>query len=449
VLHICHESPDEIVGLGRACESLRARLRALAVGIVAGPSHLPPLVGSGSGWRSASQAAERAASAGLPIGPVATPAGLEAAAPVRYGGLTIGALMARWPVDARLDVARVTSILSASALAGAPWVRTVLDRQATPHVTLAGAEFRLLGTSPAIEGLRAAVERAARAPFVLLIEGESGSGKELVARAVHAQSDRRNRRFCAVNCAAFSDDLLESELFGHARGAFTGALAERPGLFEDVDGGTLLLDEVSELSARAQAKLLRVLQEGEIRRVGENLPRRVDVRLIAATNRSLEQEVERGRFRADLRYRLDVIRIVVPPLRERIDDIPILAGYFWEQAARRTGSRATLAPAMLAALARYDWPGNVRELQNVMTSLAVHTGVRGRVGPASLPDHVARAVDGGQPTSLEDARTAFERRFVRAVLLQSAGRRAEAARALGVSRQGLAKLLKRLSIDGS
>ncbi len=304
----------------------------------------------------------------------------------------------------------------------------------------------LLGESPAAMSLRDAVQRAALAPFAVLIEGESGSGKELVARAIHRLSTRRERRFCAINCAAITDELVEAELFGHARGAFTGAAVERPGLFEEADGGSLFLDEVGELSTRAQAKLLRVLQDGEVRRVGENFPRRVDVRLIAATNRVLEHEVADGRFRGDLRFRLDVLRITVPALRDRISDIPVLANHFWRDASARVGSRATLGPDALAALSRYDWPGNVRELQNAIAWLAVHAPRRGKIGAALLPSRLASSVPMSTGT-FEAAREEFERRFVRAALAQAGGRRARAADALGLTRQGLAKMLRRLGIE--
>jgi transcriptional regulator with PAS, ATPase and Fis domain len=296
--------------------------------------------------------------------------------------------------------------------------------------------------------LRRQVGRAAAAPYPVLILGESGTGKELIAKAVHAGSARRVRRFCAVNCAALSDDLFETELFGHARGSFTGAASDRPGLFEAADGGTLFLDEVGELSARAQAKLLRAIQEGEIRRVGENHSRRVDTRIVAATNRLLNDDVRAGRFRHDLLYRLDVVRIVVPPLRERPEDVGPLARQFWQDAMRRTGGQAELSPATIAALARYDWPGNVRELQNTLAALAVHAPPLGRVGPSRLPAAIvgsaAHAHD--EPLTLAEARRRFEERFVRATLARAGGHRTDAASALGVSRQGLAKLIARLGI---
>jgi len=332
-----------------------------------------------------------------------------------------------------------------AALAAASAVRSALDRA---HVSIADAAAgELFGSSHAAMTLRDAMARAARAPFPVLIEGESGSGKELVARGIHRLGSRRDRRLCAVNCAALADDLLEAELFGHARGAFTGAVGERPGLFEDADGGTLFLDEVGELSARAQAKLLRVLQDGEVRRVGENLARKVDARIIAATNRRLDEEVAANRFRGDLKFRLDVVRLIVPPLRDRASDIPALAALFWSDAASRMGSSATLTSDTLAALARYEWPGNVRELQNAIASIAVHAPRRGRVVPSMLPAHIARAAR-STATTFEAARADFERRYVRAALAQAAGHRSRAARSLGVSRQGLAKMLRRLGIDG-
>jgi transcriptional regulator with PAS, ATPase and Fis domain len=218
-------------------------------------------------------------------------------------------------------------------------------------------------------------------------------------------------------------------------------------VFEEAHSGTLFLDEIGELSLRAQAKVLRTLQEGEVRRVGENMPRRVDVRVVAATNRDLRQEVANGRFRLDLLYRLDVLRIAIPPLRDRRDDVPVLAEHFWREATGRLASRATLAAATIAALARYDWPGNVRELQNVLAAMAVRTSKRGAVPPSALPPHF----DTARPDAsyrLDEARRTFERRFIRAALARSGGHRARAAEQLGVTRQGLTKLMARLGIDG-
>jgi two-component system response regulator HydG len=289
------------------------------------------------------------------------------------------------------------------------------------------------------------VTRAASAPFAVLIEGESGVGKELVARAIHCLSPRRERRFCDLNCAALPDELLESELFGHARGAFTGAITERAGLVEDADGGTLFLDEVADLSPRAQAKLLRVLQQQEVRRVGESFSRKVDVRIVSAVNRDMRAEAAAGRFRQDLLYRLDVIRVRVPPLRERPEDIPSLAHHFWKMVASRVGTRASLARGTITALSRYSWPGNVRELQNVMSALAVAAPAQGQVRPALLPQVISGAPAAGA-TTLADARAQFERRFIEIALARAAGKRARAARELGLSRQGLLKMLVRLGL---
>jgi transcriptional regulator with PAS, ATPase and Fis domain len=337
------------------------------------------------------------------------------------------------------------AFVAAAAAACAPLVYVEMERCAQPAADQPA--FELVGVSSAMQEVRIAIRRAANAPFSVLIEGESGSGKELVARAVHRAGCRRERSFCALNCAAMPEDLVDAELFGHAKGAFTGAATERIGLFEAADGGSVFLDEVGELSARAQAKILRVLQEGEIRRIGETFTRSFDARLIAATNRSLRSEVEAGRFRQDLLYRLDVIRISVPPLRERAEDIPLLAAGFWRQCASRVGSKAVLGQSALAALARYDWPGNVRELQNVLAALIVAVPPRGVVAASALPSAVARAAQPLPHESLDDARLRFEQRFVRAALARAAGHKGRTAAALGLSRQGLAKLLQRLQLD--
>ena len=291
-----------------------------------------------------------------------------------------------------------------SAAAAAPMLAAVIARQA--HADAGPGE--LLGVTPAMAALRQSVARAAAAPFAVLIDGESGSGKELVARAIHRGSGRRQKPFCTLNCAALPDDLVEAELFGHARGAFTGAVADRAGVFEEAHGGTLFLDEIGELTPRAQAKVLRVIQEGELRRVGENVSRRVDVRIVSATNRALRQEVESGRFRLDLLYRLDVVHITVPPLRERREDVAVLAEHFWRDATQRVGSRATLGTATIAALTRYDWPGNVRELQNVLAA-ARRADARGaawsrrprcrRASARARPVNSGRSTKPGAPSS--------------------------------------------------
>ena len=313
------------------------------------------------------------------------------------------------------------------------------------------AEFAaIIHRSPAMRRVIALARRVAMRSIPVLIEGESGTGKELVARAVHRLSPRRDRRWAAINCAALTDELLEAELFGHVRGAFTGAMGPRVGLLEDAHEGTLFLDEVAELSPRAQAKLLRVLQEGEIRRVGENASRRVDVRLVTATNRPLAEAARQGSYREDLVFRLAVIRLKVPPLRDRIEDIPLLAHSFWRAAAARVSTGAMLAPDALAALCRYRWPGNVRELQNVIAMLAVSGPTRGRIGARQVAAVLAdRAVDGplDPPLSLAAARGLSDRRVVASSLARHAGHCAAAARELGVSRQGLAKLIARLDVS--
>ncbi|HXW03815.1 MAG TPA: sigma 54-interacting transcriptional regulator [Vicinamibacterales bacterium] len=442
-IELAHGASDDCAALEAVAGDLLSRLRAATVQIIEAANG-EALARVGRPWPAGSKLLDRLIAGCTVDGRSGADTGLEAAAVVRYAEDAIGAVACRWTAGVAVDISRARATLQAAALAIAPAVRALLDRR---HARPAGGiREELIGGSPPIVALREAIARAARAPFPVLVEGESGSGKELVARAVHRLGPRRERRLCAINCAALSDELIEAELFGHARGAYTGAVGERPGLFEEADGGTLFLDEIGELSARAQAKLLRVLQDGEVRRVGENLPRRVDTRIVAATNRRLEHEVASGRFRADLRYRLDVIRIRVPPLRERVIDIPALATHFWDEATRRIGSAAVLAPDALAALSGYEWPGNVRELQNAIASIAVQAPRRGRVTARVLPAHLARA-SVNPDLSFDAARREFERRYVAAALARAGGRRSGAARALGISRQGLTKMMRRLKMD--
>ncbi len=468
LLQISHSSGDERTVLTRICSFVRGELGASFVTIYAraagtgGSRTMLVSAGQSRLGMFASKCVDRVLDTGLYVSPVATPDAIDAGAPVRASAGTIGAIICRWTIDAVIDRGVTAALLPAAGDAAAPHVQAILDRDAAPGApTGPGVGVAtMLGGSSQIVALRETIRRVADSQFPVVIIGESGSGKELVARALHQQSLRRLRRFCAVNCAALSDDLLEAELFGHARGAFTGALAERVGLFEEAHEGTLFLDEVGELSARAQAKLLRAIQEGEIRRIGENLPRRVQPRIVAATNRVLHKETSAGRFRDDLLYRLDVVRISVPPLRERLDDVPVLARAFWEQAVARSRSRATLDPETLAALARYDWPGNVRELQNVIARLAVQAPARGRLDPAALPLAIRTNTNTNtgsgtntlatpEAVPLDHARRAFEEQFVRAALTRHGGDLKLAALDLGVTRQGLHKLLARLGIDST
>jgi len=246
-------------------------------------------------------------------------------------------------------------------------------------------QLGVLGRSAAVVALRATVRRMADAPYTVLFTGESGSGKELVAKAVRRLSRRAVRRFGAVNCAALADELVEAELFGYIKGAFTGAVTDRAGLFEASDRDTLLLDEVGELSQRAQAKQLRFLQDGEIRRVGESQSRRVVFRVVAATNRPLDAAVGTGQFREDLLYRMDVLRMLVRRCGTEATMCGSSQNIFWSRTQVLTGSRAAPAKSTLAALSRYHWPGNVRQLENVIASLVVRGPRHGVMGPSTLP----------------------------------------------------------------
>ena len=445
LLRMAQEDEDDMTAVRRLITRVATELHASRVDILsgsAGPATTMCSIGEGLATKLGARVLETA----MPIGPEQQNGGWELGTPVRFASRMVAALVCRWPVDRNVEP-DAAELLELAALIVASRLDTLLAARREESRS-ATAVPELLGISDAIATVRKAIVRAAAAPFAVLIEGESGVGKELAARAVHHLSARRERKFCDVNCAALPEELLESELFGHARGAFSGAVVDRAGLFEEADGGTLLLDEVADLSPRAQAKLLRAIQQQEIRRVGESFSRKIDVRIIAAANRDMHAEAAAGRFRQDLLYRLDVIRIRIPPLRERPGDIPLLAEHCWNAAIARTGSKARLSPATLAELSRYAWPGNVRELQNVIASLAVAAPPRGWVRPALLPSIIGAATT-VSASRLADARTQFERRFVEMALARAGGNRARAARALGLSRQGLLKTLARLGLDGA
>jgi two-component system response regulator HupR/HoxA len=330
-------------------------------------------------------------------------------------------------------------------------LRTINDRLATENTYLRGAvaAHEIVGDSPAIRKVLEMVQRVAGATTTVLITGETGTGKELVARAIHGAGPRAERLFVTVNCAALSEGILESELFGHRRGAFTGAHADRKGLFEVADGGTIFLDEISETSPALQAKLLRVLQEGEIRPVGENRAHKVDVRVLAASNRVLEEEVKGGRFREDLFYRLSVFPIHLPPLRDRVEDIPAIARHLVGRlAAQQKKAVAGISDEALAVLARYPFPGNVRELANELERAVLLTDPGDEIGEDLLSDHIqAQAGAGGEAPSVLQARTnSFERDEITAALERAAGVKTRAAEELGLTYRGLLKKMRRLGM---
>jgi transcriptional regulator with GAF, ATPase, and Fis domain len=321
----------------------------------------------------------------------------------------------------------------------------------------------IVGASPGIQEVLRLMESAASSPISVLIEGETGTGKELVARGIHAASDRADAPFVAVNCAALPADLLEAELFGHARGAFTGAVAERRGLFEAAHGGSILLDEIGELPLTMQVKLLRVLQEGEVMAVGTSRARAIDVRIIAATNLDLRAAVAGGTFRADLYYRVSAFPIALPPLRARREDIPLLADQFVRDAAERHRKTIVgIAPDAFAQLSRYDWPGNIRELKNEIERAVVLTRANGTIEVASLSAGVQQFLSTpgtpqttspashsadtppatGGNADLRDARAAFEARFIAEQLEKHGGNVSRTAAAIGISRVMLQKKMK-------
>ncbi|MBI4517035.1 MAG: sigma 54-interacting transcriptional regulator [Deltaproteobacteria bacterium] len=305
----------------------------------------------------------------------------------------------------------------------------------------------IVGNSAAMEKVFRLIESAIGSPITVLLQGETGSGKELVARAIHYEGPRKDKPFVAVNCGAFTESLLESELFGYRKGAFTGANTDKRGLFEAADGGTILLDEIGDTPATTQVKLLRVLERGEFIPVGDTQVRRVNTRVISASNKDLRQEVRAGRFREDLYYRLNAFPIYVPPLRERREDIPLLIAHLLKRLTQKWGGHdVAVAPEAVECLLRYPWPGNVRELEHELER-AVTLGGESRVlGPEHFSERIivagttaGRVRLGG---SLKQARDAFEKEYVAHVLRTHKGNVSHAARALGISRVMLQKKMK-------
>ena len=323
------------------------------------------------------------------------------------------------------------------------------ERQWVQQIHYESPRHRLVGSSPAMRRVVQLIEKVALSDSTVLVRGASGTGKELVARALHTNSARRDRPLVTINCAALQETLLESELFGHEKGAFTGAVQAKPGLVEVAEGGTLFIDEIGEMAPGLQAKLLRVLEDGHYRRVGGTQEVHADVRVVAATNRPLAEEIKAGRFRDDLYYRINVVSIELPPLQERRQDIPDLVEHFLS--TRQVGPlRYRIEPEALEALVRYDWPGNVRELVNVLERAQIlaedHV-----ITPDDLPEGLADAPPaaavsaGGDPRHLREV----ERRHVQEVLQQEKGNKVHAARALGISRRALYRLISKYRLGES
>lgn len=311
----------------------------------------------------------------------------------------------------------------------------------------------LLGASPLIDDIKRTVEQVAATRGTVLITGESGTGKEVVARQIHQLSPQAQNKFVAVNCGAVTETLLESELFGHKKGAFTGALADKPGLFTVANDGTLFLDEIGEMPRSLQVKLLRALQEREFTPVGDTRPIKVNLRVIAATNRDLDQEVQAGRFRQDLFYRLNVVEIRMPPLRERLEDIPVLARHFIEKFTKELGRpMRPLANEACRRLMQYPWPGNVRELENIIERAIILSQNPERIDVEDLPqslqkaDHVSGST-GQAPLKLDDAIRQFSRAHILQVLQALSGDKKEVAKALGMSLSSLYRKMEELEIS--
>ena len=324
------------------------------------------------------------------------------------------------------------------------------NRQLRALVGTTPSRSNLIGESPAMLAVYERIERAARVNSTVLILGESGTGKEMVARHIHFEGNRQKKPFVVVNCAAIPDSLVESELFGHEKGAFTGADVSRPGKFEDANTGTLFLDEIGDMQLESQAKLLRVLQDGVVERVGSSKTRQVDVRVIAATNRDLRERVAQGEFREDLYFRLEVLPVDLPPLRERMEDLPRLVKHFREKLGKKIGIEAPMmGPDVLDAFRRYRWPGNVRELEHTLEQLIILANsdtILAQDLPGKFRQHVETSGEIDLPPgglSLEE----LEQDLIRQALERSGGRIKEAAELLGLTYKTLQYRLKKHEID--
>jgi DNA-binding NtrC family response regulator len=345
-----------------------------------------------------------------------------------------------WVVERTLDGARLR--------------RHVAHLQTEPN----GRHSLVVGSNPAMQKAVDTADRAARSTATVLLLGESGSGKEVLGRYIHQRSARASAPFVALNCATLSGELLASELFGHERGAFTGAVRDKPGRLEEAEGGTLLLDEIGEMSTDLQAKLLRVLQEREYRRVGGTRMRKADVRVVAATHQNLASAIADGRFREDLYYRLNVVSIRVPPLRERLEDVPALLDHFLARHARKGGRPGlTFSEQARALLLQYDWPGNVRELSNVVERCVVLVDGH-RIDVLDLPEEVRDRFRASQPPppdagiepttphGYHEAVVEAKRRIIAAALAETGSHQTRAAQRLGLSQPYLARLMKNLGM---
>ena len=400
----------------------------------------------------------------------AHPSVRELMAPVRVGGVVTGALLAGGfaaddttdlPVLGEGEIAIIGDLLALAAREVAAHVRATTPSVALPgdvapslHAGQRRGYDAIIGSAAPMQALYATLDRVSRSEATVLIQGENGTGKELVARAIHNGSSRADRPFVVTNCSAFNDNLLDSELFGHKRGAFTGAINDKPGLFEIADTGTFFLDEIGDMSPTLQVKVLRVLQEGTFNRVGDTETRKVDVRIIAATNRDLRGMVAAGQYREDLYYRIHVINLVLPPLRDRADDVPILVDHFLER-QRRTAPRAkSLSASCIARLQAYPWPGNVRELENEIERLVVLSGDDGVIGEELLSPRIRTHSSGivvpppqDDHRSLPAALESLERRMIVDALKRHQGNKTRASADLKVSRRNLIRLVQKYGLD--